>query len=143
MTYSRDGLHLTEQFEGCRREAYQDSRGIWTCGYGHTRGVGPGTVVTQAQAEEWLAEDVAEAEHAVNALVKVPLTQGQFDALVDFTFNLGAGTLERSTLLRLLNEKRYDYVADQFLAWDHAAGREVDGLKRRREAEREMFIRSA
>jgi lysozyme len=84
---------------------------------------------------EILACDVRDAEQAVERLVKVPLTQGQFDALVDFCFNLGAGRLATSTLLKVLNGARYDDAAEQLLRWDRAGGQENSGLKMRREAE--------
>jgi len=91
MDYSPDGLKLTQSFEGCRLKAYLDSVGVPTIGYGHTHGVTMGMTCTQEQADAWLQEDTQGAVQAVNNLVTVPLTQQQFDALVDFTFNLGAG----------------------------------------------------
>src|ERR1035437_3806931 len=91
MNYSKVGLEqLTEPFEGCKLTAYQDSKGVWTIGYGHTSGVTPGDTCSQEKAESWLLSDVAWAEAAVNRYVTVSLTQGEFDALTDFTFNLGA-----------------------------------------------------
>jgi lysozyme len=140
VNYSKDGLHLTEQFEGCKLEAYQDSKGVWTIGYGHTRGVHAGMTCTQEQAELWLAEDIAWAESEVNRLVHVPLTQDEFDALVDFTFNAGCGNFDHSTLLALVNKGDYAGAADQFPLWDHAGGKVIEGLLRRRKAERKMFL---
>lgn len=139
MTYSRNGLSLTESFEGCRLTAYQDSGGIWTCGYGHTAGVNASTACTQEQAEIWLQEDVQAAVNAVNKYVTTPLTQGEFDALVDFTFNLGAGSLRGSTLLRLLNAGDHAGAAEQFERWDKCNGQVVAGLLRRRLAEEAEF----
>ena len=139
MTYSQDGLHLTEQFEGCKLEAYLDSVGVPTIGYGHTHGVTLGMTCTQEQAEEWLLEDVQAAVNAVNSMVRVPLTQQEFDALVDFTFNLGSGSLQHSTLLRLLNSGDYQGAAGEFEKWDKAGGKVLAGLLRRRQAEEEMF----
>lgn len=141
MIYSDEGLKLTELFEGCRQEAYLDQAGIPTIGFGHIKGVKMGDKCTIAQAEKWLEEDVQEAVGAVNRLVKVPLTQNQFDALVDFTFNLGAGNLAKSTLLRLLNRKDYVKAADEFPKWNKAAGFVRKGLTRRREAERDLFLK--
>ena len=83
------------------------------------------------------------AADAVNRLVTATISQSQFDALVDFTFNLGEGVLARSTLLRMLNAGKYDYAADQFLAWDHAGGKVVAGLLRRRQVEKDMFTGGA
>lgn len=140
MKYSKNGLQITEQFEGCRLVAYQDQVGVWTIGYGHTRGVHAGMTCTMAQAEAWLLEDVASAEADVNTHVAVPLTQGEFDALVDFTFNLGSGSFNGSTLLKLLNKGDYQDAAEQFARWDKAGGKEVAGLLRRRLAEKQEFV---
>lgn len=140
MRYSKNGLQLTESFEGCRLVAYQDQVGVWTIGYGHTRGVHAGMTCTQAQAEQWLLEDVAFCETDVNTHVTVPLTQGEFDALVDFGFNLGCASLNDSTLLRLLNAGHYDLAANEFEKWDHAGGKVVAGLLRRRLAEKQEFL---
>ena len=139
MEYSGNGLHLTEQFEGCKLKAYKDSGGVWTCGYGHTDGVGPSTVCTLALAEQWLQEDIQSAVNTVNHLVKVTLTQGEFDALVDFVFNEGAGHFESSTMLDLLNAGSYQAAAGQFERWDMCAGQVVAGLLRRRQAEKTEF----
>lgn len=139
MQYSATGARLTESFEGCKLVAYQDQVGVWTIGYGHTRGVAEGMTCTQEQAEAWLMEDAQEAADAVNRLVQVQLTQSEFDALVDFTFNLGAGALEGSTLLRLLNAGDFAGAAEQFERWDHAGGQVVAGLLRRRQAEETEF----
>ncbi len=140
MRYSKTGLQMTERFEGCRLTAYQDSRGIWTIGYGHTSGVHPLMTCTQRQAEMWLMADVGWAEHEVNRLVQVPLTQGEFDGLVDFVFNCGAANMEHSTLLRLLNGGDRMHAAAEFRKWDHAGGVELPGLLRRREAEAAEFV---
>jgi lysozyme len=139
MTYSARGLALTEQFEGLRLVAYKDSVGFWTIGYGHVKGVVPGQVCTPADADKWLRDDVQNAENAVNELVFVPLTQNQFDALVDFTFNLGRGALAGSTMLKLINASKFDEAAGEFVKWDHAGGVELPGLLRRRIAERDLF----
>jgi lysozyme len=137
--YSGSGLKMTEQFEGCRLDSYQDSAGVWTVGFGHTLGVQPGQTITQLQAEAFLLQDMQRAVKYVNMLVKVPLTQGEFDALVDFAFNVGCGALADSTLLKLLNAGDYSGAANQFDAWDHAAGQVVAGLLRRRQAETDEF----
>lgn len=140
MKYSNDGLHLTEQFEGCRLVAYQDQAGVYTIGYGHTKGVTPSMTCTTEQAEWWLRQDVEEAESAVNALVKVPLSQKQFDALVDFTFNLGIGSFAKSTLLKLLNASNFKKAALEFEKWNRAGGVVRAGLTRRRLAEKNIFL---
>lgn len=139
MTYSKTGLQLTESFEGCRLNSYQDQTGRWTIGYGHVLGVQPGDTVTQAQAEELLAEDIAWAVREVNSKVTITISQPMFDALVDWTFNLGSSSLEHSTLLRLINEGKFETAANQFELWDHAGGQVVAGLLRRRQAEEQEF----
>lgn len=141
--YSKDGLHLTESFESCKFRAYQDQGGVWTIAWGHTRGVTAGLTCIQAQADAWLWEDIGFAETAVDALVTVPLTQDEFDALVDFTFNLGPGKFRYSTLLRLLNSGNYSGAAAEFDKWDYVAGKQCAGLLRRREAETQDFTQGA
>ncbi len=140
MQYSKKGLELTKSFEACRLTAYQDIKGIWTIGFGHT---GPevveGLVCTQDQADAQLAIDLLRAEHMVNTYVTVPLTQGQYDALVDFAFNLGVNAEKGSTLLKLVNVGNFTAAAEEFEKWSHASGKVVAGLLRRRLAEKEEF----
>jgi lysozyme len=133
------GQALTEQFEGCELTAYQDSGGVWTLGYGHTAGVTEGMACTQAQAEAWLTQDIQWAVAVVNDLVTVQLTQGEFDALVDFVFNVGSGSFASSTMLRMLDAGNFAGAADQFARWDLAGGQVVAGLLRRRIAEEGEF----
>ena len=139
METSANGIHLIEQFEGCRLRAYQDAVGVWTIGYGHTRGVFEGMTTDHDGAEALLRMDLEEAEAAVNRLVAVPIEQCQFDALVSFTFNLGAGNLSRSTLLRKLNDGDYEGAAAEFPRWNRAGEKVLAGLTRRREAEQALF----
>ena len=139
MKVSDAGLQLIKDSEGFSSVAYRDAVGVWTVGYGHTGGVQKGDTLTPDQADETLRQDAATAEQAVSRLVKVPLTQGQFDALVSFTFNLGAGALEGSTLLRLLNAGDYEGASSQFGRWIHAGSAVLPGLVARREKERELF----
>ena len=140
MNYSKQGLQLTEKFEGVRLEAYLDQVGVPTIGYGHTRGVKLGDTCTQEQAEQWLLDDVRACELCVNFHVAVPLTQGEFDALVDFCFNLGCGALTGSTLLRKLNSSDFNGAAGEFEKWSHAGGKVVAGLLRRRIEEENEFL---
>lgn len=140
MTHSENATKLVENFEGLELCAYQDQRGIWTIGYGHTAGVKPGDTCTQAQAQAWLDADLKRADDAVNHYVRVDLTQNQFDALVSFTYNVGAGNLETSTLLRLLNEGNKQGAAQQFTEWIHAGNKVSAGLVRRRFAEQALFL---
>lgn len=140
LIYSKDGLHLTEMFEGCKLFSYQDSKGVWTIGYGHTFKVGPGMTCTQEQAEAWLREDVLRAANAVNTLVRISLEQSEFDALVDFVFNLGIGNFRDSTLLRLINQNALREAADEFPKWDMCGGQHLAGLRKRRLAEQAEFL---
>jgi lysozyme len=140
MRASPEGIELIKRFEGLRLHAYVCSGGKFTIGYGHTFGVCAGDSCTEEDAHEYLAEDVAKFEECVNRFVTVPLTQGEFDALVSFAFNLGCGALSGSTLLKKLNAGDKDGAADEFLRWTKAGGRELTGLVLRREAEREVFL---
>ena len=139
MQISKVGLDLIKQFEGLYLNSYRCPAGIPTIGYGHTAGVAMGQTITQQQADDYLRRDVRQFERAVSRQVTVPLTQGQFDALVSFAFNLGEGALAQSTLLRLLNAGDYAGAAAQFDRWNKAAGRVLPGLVRRRAAERALF----
>lgn len=139
MKISQDGLDLIKHFEGFYPEAYLCPAKVWTIGYGHTGGVERGDVVTEEEASALLDVDLDEAEHAVNQLVTVELEQCQFDALVSFTFNCGAGSLKESTLLRLLNQGGYEGARQQFARWNKANGKVLPGLTNRRAAEAEMF----
>lgn len=141
MKISEAGLDLIRHFEGLRLNAYQDSVNVWTIGYGHTgKDVKAGKKIDIFDAEILLKKDVEKFETAVNDAVTVPLTQGQFDALVSFCFNLGAGTLLKSTLLKRLNAGNYEGASGQFVLFVHAGGRELPGLVARREAEQALFL---
>lgn len=133
------GLALIKEYEGLRLEPYKDGAGIWTCGYGHTRGVTEHTHCTPEIAEAWLEADLQEAEEAVSRLVKVKLTDNQFAALVSFTFNLGQGSLAKSTLLKKLNEGGYSLVPACLRSWIFVAGKQSQGLVRRRAAESNLW----
>jgi lysozyme len=130
-------------FEGLRLTAYQDSVGVWTIGWGHTGpDVRPGLTITRAQAESLLRQDLGRFERGVAGLVKVPLSSNQFSALVSFSFNVGLGALGSSTLLRVLNQGNYTGAADQFSVWNKAGGKTLEGLVRRRAAERALFLKA-
>jgi lysozyme len=140
MTWSKSGADLTERFEQCRLTAYWDALGkVWTIGFGHTRGVTQGLTCTQAQADQWLTEDMALCVADVNQNVRVPLTQNEFDALCDFSFNLGCAALNGSSLLKYLNAGNFPAAAAEFEKWDHAGGAVVAGLLARRKAEEQEF----
>ena len=144
MNYSKNGLHLTENFEGLRLIAYPDpatNGDPWTIGYGHTgTEVHKGMTITQEQAEELLMQDVKKAAATVNAKVTTDITQEEFDALVDFVFNVGAGNFNASTLLKKVNAGDIQGAANEFLKWDMAAGKHMAGLLKRRHAEAEEFL---
>lgn len=140
---SSAGRALIKAHEGLRLQAYPDPASgghPWTIGYGHTSGVKPGDKITEEEADAFLAEDLVWVEHTINALVKVPLTQPQFDALASLIFNIGARAFEKSTLLRLLNSGDYLGASVQFERWVHAAGKVMPGLRRRRREERDLFL---
>lgn len=139
MRTGRDGVELIRHFEGCRFDAYLCPAGVWTIGYGHTADVKEGDSIDQEAAEAFLIEDLETFEQAVTRLVEVPLTQQQFDALVSWTFNLGAGNLAESTLLKKLNNYQYAEVPEQMMRWVRAGGQVLDGLVRRRAAEAALF----
>lgn len=145
MQTSEKGIALIKEFEGCKLTAYQDSVGVWTIGYGWTQPVDgkpirAGMTIKQETAERLLKTGLVSYESDVSRLVKVGLTQGQFDALVSFTYNLGARSLSTSTLLRKLNAGDYAGAADEFPRWNKAGGKVLNGLTRRREAERALFL---
>lgn len=133
---------LTKSFEGLRLKAYPDpgTGGVpWTIGYGHTRGVKEGDTCTERQADEWLRSDLRWAEEAVKDLVGDSLTQYQFDALVDFVFNIGRSQFEKSTLLKKLILKDYVTASKEFNRWKYAGPKILIGLARRRQAETDWF----
>jgi len=140
MQTSNNGMDLIKRFEGLKLEAYRDSVGIPTIGYGHTHGVKMGDVIAGEQADKYLREDLLVAELTINTNVKVKLTQNQFDALASFVFNLGSGNFVKSTLLKKLNAGDFAGAADEFGKWVNAGGKKLSGLVKRRAAEREVFI---
>lgn len=140
MKVSNNGINLVKRFEGLERKAYRDSVGILTIGYGHTHAVKAGDAITAEKADAFLREDLQVAELTVNTNVKVKLTQGQFDALVSFVFNLGSGNFVKSTLIKKLNAGDYAGAADEFGKWVNAGGKRLPGLVKRRAAEREVFL---
>lgn len=138
---TQEGLDLIKSFEGFSPTVYLCSAGVPTIGYGHAIKRGEQfTSISQEDAENILAKDVEVAEKGVLRLISVPLSDGQFDALVSFSFNLGTGALQRSTLRQKVNREEYTDASDEFLKWVRAGGRIVKGLVRRREAERRMFL---
>lgn len=150
MRISDDGLRLIKEFEGFRSRAYIDPVGIPTIGYGATYYPASGARVrmsdapiTEAQASQLLRFMLQRYEDAIARYAQVPLTQGQFDALVAWAYNVGLEAARASTLMRLLNGGDYSGAAEQFARWNKAGGRELPGLTRRRAAERALFLGQA
>ena len=141
---TQNGLDLIKRFEGFSRTVYFCPAGYPTIGYGHVvkddEDFSAG--IDESQAEELLRQDAQIAERTVLRLINVPLTDGQFDALVSFTYNLGGGALQRSTLRRKINREEHAEVPEQFMRWVWAGGRKLKGLVRRRAAEA-IFYQSA
>lgn len=139
-TYSDAGLALTKRFEGLRLNAYPDTAGVWTIGYGHTGpGVHQGLTIDEQQANVFLECDLARAVTGVNRLVTATICQNHFDALVDFAFNLGVAALSGSALLRYVNAEDFAAATAEFSRWDHVKGRIIPGLLLRRQAEAALF----
>ena len=139
MNISEEGLSLIKKFEGCELKAYRCAANVLTIGYGTTKGVTEDMEITKEEAENLLKEEMHEYEGYINDMVKVPLEQHQFDAMVSWVFNLGSGNLSSSTLLKKLNNSEYDEVPAQIKRWNKAGGKVLDGLIRRREAESLLF----
>lgn len=148
MKISKNGIAVIEYFESLQLKAYPDPATggkPYTIGFGTTvypsgEPVRPGDVCTKEQAENYLQNDVAKFEKAVSDAVHIPLNQGQFDALVSFTYNLGEGNLKSSTLLKMVNAGNFAGAAEQFKRWNKANGKTMRGLTRRRAAEQCLFL---
>ncbi|MCL6419408.1 lysozyme [Aestuariirhabdus haliotis] len=141
---TQDGIDLIKRFEGFSSTVYICPAGYPTIGYGHLVRSGESFhEISETEAEELLRKDVESAERAVLRLVNVPLTDGQFDALVSFTFNLGSGALQRSTLRRKVNHQAHAEVPEQLMRWVWAGGRKLNGLIKRRNAEGVVYATPA
>jgi lysozyme len=144
MKTNQRGIDLIKSFEGLELKAYPDpgtGGDPWTIGYGHT---GPevkkGLVITAQQAEDYLRKDLEKFESKLMGMLTAPVNENQWAALISFAYNCGPENLRTSTLLRLVNAKDYAGAAEQFLRWNKAAGKVLDGLTRRRQAERALFL---
>mgnify|MGYP004459084731 FL=1 len=135
MKTSSKGIALIKSFEGCRLQAYRDSVGVLTIGYGHTGDVKEGQVISRGFAEELLKADLTKFERNVTRYTPFEMSQNQFDALVSFAFNCGAGNLKK-----LVSGRNKDQVAKKILEYNKAGGRVLAGLTRRRQAERALFL---
>jgi lysozyme len=140
MKLNKAGIDLIKSFESCRLKAYDDGGGVWTIGWGHTKGVKPGETITQEVADLTFRFEIAEFEFDVRCLVVPKLTENQFSALVSFAYNCGIGALKRSSLLSKVNAKDFTGAAEEFLKWVNVKGKPSKGLLRRRKAERELFL---
>ena len=140
------GIEIVKSFEGLSLKPYLCPAKVWTVGYGSTTGSDGGPVdpdmepVTEADADDLLGRDLETSERWVSRLVKKPISENQFSALTSFTFNVGAGALQRSTLRMKLNREQFQNAADEFPKWRMAGGRILAGLVRRRAAERILFL---
>ena len=134
------GIALIQSYEKCELSAYLPTpNDVPTIGWGHTRGVAMGDTCTQEQADAWFLEDIAWVQDCLDAHIHVPITQHETDALASLCYNIGCEQFRKSTLVRLINEERFDEVPAQFLRWDKQNGKPLAGLTRRREAEKKLF----
>lgn len=145
MNITENGLRLIKKFEGYRAQAYRDSVGVWTIGYGHTSQAGPprvkpGMVVTRKEAEKLLTRDIEQFAAQIRPLIKVPLADNQFSALLSFAYNVGPTAFARSSVLKAVNAGRFDQVPHRLSLWVNAGGHTLKGLIRRRAAEGELFL---
>lgn len=134
MNISENGLNLVKQFEGCKLTTYRCPAGVLTIGWGHTANVKPGQKITQEQADNLLKQDMKVYEKHVNTIVKIPLNQNQFDALVSFCYNCGSGNLKT-----LVNGRNVQQIANAIPLYNKSNGKVLNGLVRRRKAEQELF----
>ena len=140
MTISQEGIDLIKEFEGCRLEAYKCPAGVWTIGYGTTKGVKQGMKITQAKAEKLLMEEIGAVEASLNK-VRVNFIQREFDALCSWVYNLGSGNFNRSTMRQyIVGDRKDEEITDQLVRWVNSGNTSLTGLKRRRIAEANMFL---
>ena len=143
MKVSKDGIDLIKKFEGLRLDAYRCPAGKPSIGYGHLEGVFEGQKISKDEADFLLQEDLKTFEQGLCKMLnaeELNVTQNQFDALISFAFNLGLSALAGSTLWRLFTHGDIQGAADEFPKWIYAGGKPLEGLKRRRQAERELFL---
>jgi lysozyme len=140
---SEEALSLIKRWEGLKLQAYRCPADVWTIGYGHTATARPGMVISETQATRLLMEDLARFEAAIERLVRVPLSDGQFGALVSWCFNVGDGAAARSSLIRKLNGGDYDAVPAELARWNKVSGKVVPGLANRRAAEAGLWARGS
>lgn len=133
-------INKLKAFEGYRRKAYRCAAGVWTCGYGHTHGVTPRTTCNESLAEAWLRSDLRPIERFLSSIPEITKTQGRFDACADFCYNLGIGAFKASTLFkRIQRNDMLEAIQAEFLKWVYAGGKQLEGLKTRRQWEAQRF----
>jgi lysozyme len=142
---SPNGISLLKQHEGLRLKAYQDSRGVWTIGYGLTSAAGivkvyKGMTITREQAEEYFRLALVKYENCIKETIRIPLEQHQFDALVSFCYNVGPGAFEGSSIAQYVNQKRFKDVPKRMALWIRAGKVYPKGLKKRRKDEGDVFL---
>lgn len=141
MKVSDNGVNFVKRWEGLYLKAYQDIVGVWTIGYGHTKGVKPSDrLANEQEAHEILKEDLQSHMWKADSQITVELTQNQYDAIVSFCFNLGANILTGSSLLSYINNEQWQQASNEMLDYCHAGGKFVQGLYNRRKAEAELFM---
>tara|TARA_R110002050_G_scaffold178087_2_gene311297 strand:- start:25 stop:453 length:429 start_codon:yes stop_codon:yes gene_type:complete len=139
MTPSNDCIDMVKHFEGFKAVAYLCPANVWTIGYGRTKNVKDGDITSMPQATRDLEEELVEFGNQVQRVVDVELSQNEFDALTSWTYNLGVGNLQSSTLLKKLNAGDKDSVPSEMLRWNKAAGKVLAGLTTRRQAEADLW----
>lgn len=139
MNISEKGINLIKSFEGCKLKAYLCPANVWTIGYGHTNGVYKGMTITQEQAEQYFLDDIKPIEEYLNSL-NIKLTQGQYDALVSFAYNIGLGRFKNSTMLRCVKAKQFKAASEQLAKWIYVNNKVSKGLINRRDKEKDLFL---
>ncbi|MCR4330059.1 MAG: lysozyme [Candidatus Roizmanbacteria bacterium] len=139
MKTSAVGIELIKKYEGLKLQAYVCPGGVLTVGYGHTKNVKENMILTPQDAEELLIKDLEYFEEKLIDVVKVKINQNQFDALISLIYNIGEGAFNESSLLKFINDNKFDLAARQFPRWIYSNGKILTGLVNRRKAEREIF----
>lgn len=143
MKTSENGLAVIKKYEGLSLTTYRCPAGLFTIGYGHTgKDVLPGMTINIETADAYLKADVKKFEEVIEQLVRVPITQNQFDALICFVYNVGPGNFQKSTLLKKINQKDIADAADEFPKWNKSKGKVLPGLAKRREEERKLWLKN-
>ncbi len=139
MITSEQGRDFIKSFEKCRLSSYDDGVGVWTIGWGRTKSVQRGDECTQEQADDWFDDELIDFEQGVTSAVKQRLSQNEFDACVSLSYNIGISAFQRSTLCKMLNLNDFTGAAKQFDVWNKGGGQVMQGLVKRRAAERKIF----